>query len=237
MDIAITFIGGFLAALFGSMAGGGAGFFGLYPLLFLGLPLNSAIATNAFGSLGFLTSIRNFAVNGYIEKKIFLPLLLLQGTGIAIGTFLLISFSGTAIKIAVSVVLIPAFFVLAFWKPSNDKINPLWKPLYFFYAIYSGLISTGAGSLRTFCLVRLRKIPALQAVANGFLATLPFSLLAVGALFLAGLIDIRLGLTLLIANLLGAHIGSNIAIKEGNEFVRKMLLAMMLLTVVVVWFI
>jgi hypothetical protein len=238
MELLIIFVGGFLAALFGSMAGGGAGFFGLYPLLFLGLPLNTAIATNAFGSLGFLiTSIRNFALDGLVKKKIFLPLLPIQGVGIVVGTYLLINLNGFAIKLAVSLVILPAFVLLAFWKPKSRKVNPSWKFCYIFYAVYSGLIGTGSGSLRTFILITLRKITPLKASANGFLATLPFSLLAVGALIYAGLVDIRLGVPLLAGNLIGAHFGSNIAIRKGNSFIRKMLLAMMLLTVVVVWII
>ncbi|HEY8109078.1 MAG TPA: hypothetical protein VIF43_03655, partial [Patescibacteria group bacterium] len=109
MDLLLVFIGGFLAALFGSMAGGGAAFFGLYALLFLGLPLNAAIATNSFGSLGFfMTSIRNFFNQGLVNKSIIITLLALQGIGVAIGTFLLIQLSGLAIKVIVTLIIATA---------------------------------------------------------------------------------------------------------------------------------
>lgn len=227
-----------MAALFGSMAGGGAAFFGLYALLFLGLPLNAAIATNSFGSLGFfMTSIRNFFNQGLVNKSIIITLLALQGIGVAIGTFLLIQLSGLAIKVIVTLIIATAFLLLAFQRGQNHsgKANPLWKPVYFFYALYSGLIGTGSGAIRTFCLIRLRKLPALQAVANGFVATFPFAFLSTGALLYAGLVDIRLGVMLLAGNLLGAHIGSKIAIRKGNDFVRQMVLVFMVITLIVVW--
>ena len=48
MDMLIVFIGGFLAALIGSAAGGGAGGLSFFALLFVGLPLPIAIGTYKF---------------------------------------------------------------------------------------------------------------------------------------------------------------------------------------------
>ena len=94
MDLWIVLIAGFLAAFVGSMSGGGAGFISFYPLLFLGLPLNAAIATNKFGDVGFFPpSIRNFSTKKLIKKRIFLPLVIIEFIGVFIGTFLIISLS------------------------------------------------------------------------------------------------------------------------------------------------
>jgi hypothetical protein len=238
MEILVTFVAGFIAALLGSMSGGGAGFFGLYALLLLGLPLNTAIATNKFGDVGFFpASIRNFARKGLIEKKIFFPLLILQGLGVTAGTFLLIQLSEGAIKIIVTLVIVPLFFMLAFRNRQNNTGTEsfLWKPVYFLSSLYSGIVGAGSGFIRMFSLISLRKIPALQAAANSFSATFPFAVLSVGILLYAGLVDIRLGTSLFVGNLLGAHIGSKVAIKKGNEFVRYMLLALMLVTLVMIW--
>ena len=49
----IAFSAGALAALVGSMSGGGAGVIQLAGLLAVGLPVNSAVATHIFGDLGF----------------------------------------------------------------------------------------------------------------------------------------------------------------------------------------
>jgi uncharacterized membrane protein YfcA len=238
MDLFIAFAGGFIAAFIGSMAGGGAGFFGLYALLFLGLPLNIGIATNKFGDIGFFPlSLRNFARQGFIKKKIFVSLLLLEAIGATAGTFLLIRLNENAIKIIVTLVIIPAFFLLAF-QGSNYKTgkeNPLWRPIYLFSSIYFNLIGAGGGFIRMFALMGLRKLPALQAAANGFAATFPFNLLSVGVLVYAGRVNIRLGIPILIGNLIGAHFGSKIAIQKGNAFVRYMLLFLTIVTLIVVW--
>jgi uncharacterized membrane protein YfcA len=234
----VAFLGGLAAAFFGSMAGGGAGFLALYPLLFLGLPLNIAIATNNFGGIGFLPpSIRNFARKGLVKKKIFVPLLVFEGIGAILGTFLLIRLSAAMIKYAVTIVMIPAFLLLAFQpvEASSTKVSRLWRHAYLFYAVYAGLVGAGAGSIRTFVLIRLRKLPPLQAIANGFTATLPFTLISVSILLWAGLVNFQLGLFLFAGNLIGAHFGSKVAIKKGNEFARRMLLCLMAVTLVVIW--
>lgn len=235
MDLFIAFAGGFVAALLGSMAGGGAGFFSLYPLIFLGLPLNVAIATNGFGGIGFFAAIRNFAHKGLIKKEIFFPLLIIGGIGTGVGTFLLIELSEIGIKVIVTLVTVPIFLLMAFKKGHSTKESPLWKLVYFFSSLYSGILGAGAGFVRMFALINLRKISPLQAAANGFVATLPFAILSVGALLYAGLVDLRLGAPLFVGNLLGAHLGSKVAIKKGNDFVRRILLFLMIVTLIVIW--
>lgn len=237
MDLLIVFVAGFVAAFIGSMAGGGAGFFGLYPLIFLGLPLNVAIATNRVGGLGFyIAPIRNFSQKGLVKRKVLLPMLILGGLGAALGTFLLIDLSANGIRIVVTLVTVPIFFLMAFKPPkTRSKQNPLWAPTYFLSALYSGIQGAGAGFIRMFALINLRKIPPLEAAANGFAAAFPFAVLSAGALLIAGLVDLRLTLPLFAGNLIGGHFGSKIAIQKGNKFVRYMLLTLMVATLVIIW--
>lgn len=107
MDLIIVFCAGFLAALVGSMAGGGAGFISVLTLLVLGLPLNVAVATNKLGDLGFFPlSIINFARSKLVKKSIFLPLIPLECTGVVIGTLLIIHIAPTLFKYAVTFIIV-----------------------------------------------------------------------------------------------------------------------------------
>lgn len=240
MEIIITFCAGFLAALLGSMSGGGAGFFSFYSLLYLGLPLNAAIATNKFGDLGlFPTALRNFHHKKLIKKKIFRPQLILEFTGVTIGTLLIIQLNDLAIKYMMTVIIIPIFFMLAFKGKHAHKRkqeSAWWKPVYFLAAVHSGAFQVGSGFIKMFSLINLRGIPPLQAAANSFTSLFPFAILSVCFLAAAGLVDIYFGLSIFAGNLLGAHIGSKIAIKKGNDFVRYMLLTLMAVTFVTIWF-
>lgn len=238
MELWIIFIAGFLAAFVGSMSGGGAGFISFYPLLFFGLPLNAAIATNKFGDIGFFPpSIRNFANKKLIRKSIFLPLIIIESVGVIIGTFLIINLTEAMIKYIVTIIITPVFFLMVFEnnKIKSGKEHFMWKPVYFFASLYSGILQVGSGFIKMFSLMNLRRISALQSAANSFMGSFPLAILSAGILFYAGLVDIQIGIVLLGGNLLGAHFGSKIAIKKGNTFVRYMLLALMVITLATIW--
>ena len=239
MDICLTFCAGFLAALFGSMSGGGAGFFSFYSLLYLGLPLNAAIATNKFGDLGlFPAALRNFHQKKLIKKKIFAPQLILEFAGVTIGTLAIVQLNDLAIKYLMTIIFIPIFFMLAFkgkHAHKRKKESVWWKPVYFLAAIHAGAFQVGSGFIKMFALINLRGIKPLPAAANSFTSLFPFAVLSVSFLAISGLVDISLGLAIFTGNLIGAHIGSKVAIRQGNDFVRYMLLTLMVITFVTIW--
>jgi uncharacterized protein len=237
MDSLIVFGAGFLAALLGSMGGGGAGFVSIYVLLLLGLPLNAALATNKFGDLGFSTSLINFARQGLFKKQIFAPLLLLECAGALIGTLLIIHLSDTLIKYTLTIILIPLFILMVSHgkKVKLGKASSWWKPVYFFGSVSLGAVQAGS-FIQMFSLMDLRKIPALEAAANRFVVVSPFEALSVTILLLfSSLVNIHFGIPLFAGNIIGAYFGSKIAIKKGSGFVRYALLCLMVATVITVW--
>lgn len=239
MESLAVFCAGFFAALVGSMAGGGAGFISVYTLLILGLPLNVAVVTNKFGDLGFFPlSIRNFAHNKLIKKRIFLPLILLEFTGVIIGTLLIIHISGIFVKYAVTLTLTPIFITMFFHSKKSrlGKANLWWKPVYFFGSLSDGVLQMGS-FIKMFALMDLRRITALEAAANRFTVGFPLAVLSVSLILaFSKLINIHLGIPLLMGNIIGAYFGSKIAIKKGNQFVRYSLLCLMVITLITVWF-
>lgn len=226
LELSIAFAAGLLAALVGSMSGGGAGIIQLAALLYLGLPIKSAVATHLFGDAGFYpTALRNLHKARQIKKRGLPLVIVLNLLATAGGTLLIVYINEDFLAhfIAFSLIIILFFTVRDRRDPDKERPSkPIW-PLAYVAARFSAAAGFGNNLLAVLALIYLRGSTALQAVATAFTANGLSSLLAVSMLLSSGLIDFRLGVTLFVANLIGAQLGSRIAIKKGNRFVRYMI--------------
>ena len=226
LDVVVVFGAGFLAALVGSMSGGGVGVIQLAGLLVVGLPINSAIATNIFGDAGFYPpALRNFRQAGQLEQKVWRPIVAINLLATAGGTLIIINLDEDFLAKIVAGSLIVVLALTLKDRQAGLEVRPTQKtwPLAYFIAKFSAAGGFGNNLLAVLTLVYFRGLTTLQAVANAFLANGISSLLAIAMLLPTGLIDLRLGLACFAANLMGAQIGSRIAITKGSRFVRYMI--------------
>ncbi len=225
---------GFIVAFIGTMSGGGAGLLALATLLYFGLPINQAIATNKLGDLGFFfPAVRNFVNAKQIKKKALPPIILVNLLGVTVGTLLIAHLDVNAFRKIVAVILaIIALSTLVNknYATTERQARWYWPFVYFGTSISSGAVGAGTGIVGTLTLIYFRGFNALQAMAHSFYANTFGSALSVSILLFTGLINYRYAGFLLIGNLIGSHFGSKIAIRKGNGFVRIMI---MLLAIVV----
>ena len=223
----IVFCAGFLASLVGSMSGGGAGAIQLAALLYLGLPVSNAVATHIFGDAGFYpAALRNFRRARQFKKRALPRIIALNLLATAGGTFLIVRIDEDLLSGMIAASLAVILLITAKNRAAGGRERPpkkAWQ-LAYLAARFSAAGGFGNNILAVLALIHLRGMTALQAVAGAFLANGLSSLLAVGILLFAGLIDFRLGLVLFLANLIGAHLGSRIAAGKGNRFVRYMIM-------------
>lgn len=119
----VLFIAGFVAAFIGTISGGGAGLVAVATLLFLGLPINQAIATNKFGDLGFFfPAVRNFLKAKQIRKKALPPIILVNISGAALGT-LTITRLDTDIFRKLVIIILAVIIISSFWKKIRHLKN------------------------------------------------------------------------------------------------------------------
>ena len=227
LEMMIVFCAGFLASLVGSMSGGGAGVIQLAALLWLGLPVNSAVATHIFGDAGFYPpALRNFRRAGQFKKRALPAIVMINLLATAGGTLLIIRIDEELLAKMIAASLIIILLLTAKNRQTMERERApkrLW-PLAYFGARFSAAGGFGNNILAVLALIYFRGLTALQAVAAAFLANGLGSLLAIGMLLFAGLIDFRLGAILFIANLVGAQLGSRVAVNKGNRFVRYMII-------------
>ncbi len=224
----ILVIVGFVVAFIGTMSGGGAGLLALSTLLYFGLPINQAIATNKFGDLGFfLPAVRNFAKAKQIKKKALPRIIIVNLMGVTIGTLLIARLDIDILRKLVAMILAVIIISSLRRKEYALKERPAkwyWPAIYFGTSISSGAVGAGTGILGTLTLMYFRGFNALQAMAHSFFANTIGSALSVSILLFTGLIDYKYALPLLVGNVIGSHFGSKIAIQKGNRFVRVMII-------------
>lgn len=231
----VLFIVGLIVAFIGTMSGGGAGLLALATLLYFGLPINQAIATNKFGDLGFfLPAIRNFNKAKLVKRKTLPPIMIINIAGVIVGTLLITNLNVGILRKLVAVILvviIVSCLMHRSYATTERKAKWYWPLVYFVTSISSGAVGAGTGILSTLTLMYFCGFKALQAMAQGFCANALSSTISITILLFTNLIDYRYAVFLLAGNVIGSHFGSKIAIKRGNEFVRIMIVLLAIFVV------
>lgn len=93
---------------------------------------------------------------------------------------------------------------------------------------YDGFFGPATGSFFLFAFVRIFYFDFLHASAATKLVNVTTNLATIIMLTSLGFIDWPLGLSLMVANILGSQLGSMLAIAHGSQFVRKIFLIVVL---------
>jgi len=154
MDVVNFFVlfgGGVLASYVGAIAGGGGGFISLAALLFTGMPLHTAIATNRFGTIGLgVSSTYTFARARKIVYRFGIPLIIFGSLGSFFGARLLVTVNEESLSTIVGVMMLIVVPVIFFQKNVGMQRKLVSKFSlaagavgYFFIAMYDGFFGAG----------------------------------------------------------------------------------------------
>lgn len=227
--IAASFFAGFID----SIAGGG-GFVMVPALMLAGLSPTMAVATNKLPAVfGTATAAYNFIRSKTVIWPIALIGLVCAFLGGMVGSHINLGVSQDTLNKIVLVIL-PVAAIITFIPKKNLKQNTTdfsKKELYiaapiitFILGIYDGFFGPGMG---TFLIIAFYSILGMNMVNASAVAKIVNFASGAGALVMflfAGQVIIKLGLALLVANVLGSYIGSKMAIKNGQAFVKKILI-------------
>ena len=231
------FIGGIIGGLYASSVGGGA-LIGFPLLIFFGLQTSNAIATQRFSAV--ILEIVS-AVKFYREKQLNIKLGLLLGLSAIVGSFLgsklLLSFNEKALNITVGIVLLIVAIVVLYKDRLGIKEKKLTQTNYlqlffftFLLSIYGGFFGAGFGIFIMLLLVFFG-LNYLKGAAVGRIVGFFMSVTSAIVFAKSGLINYSYGLSLGLGFAIGSWIGIGIAVKRGNEFVRNLLMVIVLLTI------
>lgn len=223
----ILFIVALFAAGIDAIAGGG-GLLVVPTMLILGMNPLVTLGTNKLQScFGTATSSYNYFKNGLLKENNIKLLAIISFVGSLIGTFLVSQLSNELLNNLIPILLIGAAIFLIINKGNKFNISKsvvlAFLPLVFLIGFYDGFFGPGTGTffVMTFLIIKNRSI--MQATA----ATKVLNLSSNFASFLIfqykGFVIWELALIMAIAQVTGAYIGSKLAIKNGEKFVRPVI--------------
>ena len=224
---------GLLAGFINILAGGGSAL-SVPMLIFLGLPANVANGTNRIAVLlQNVVSTGSFTREKVLDYKIAWPLGIASVFGAGVGALLASYLSEVAMRKAIAVVLLIILFTVIFkpglWIRPQDSIHksrPPWLSyiIFFFIGIYGGFIQIGTGFFLLAGLVFTKSLDLVKANAIKVFIILLYTPIALAIFIIQDQVDFKLGLILAIGNMLGAWIGSKVAVSWGPKFIRWILI-------------
>lgn len=239
-EIIVLILAGILVGFINTLSGGGS-VISLSLLLLLGLPANIANGTNRI-SIFFQTFS---SVTSFTRQKMFtsfrpLWLAIPATIGSVLGAWTAVDVNERVIEIAMAVAMVIMVFFL-FYKPDRWlRENPqmLAKPIrwwqlliFFFVGFYGGFIQVGVGYFLLMSLVLGVGYDLVKANAVKNLIVFLYAIFALLVFIINGQVDYLYGLILSAGSVIGALIASYLAVKKGAGFIRAVILASVILTI------
>lgn len=220
----------FFAGTVDAIAGGG-GLITLPALLTAGLPAQIAIGTNKGSSVwGSGSASVAFWRAGRIDRKQALFAFPLGFLGATLGANLVLGISKDAMKPVVIAMLIFAAIVLVVKKPTRDADDDAPKHrwvaalLAFVIGAYDGFFGPGTGTFLIVGFVSLCGRSLLNASADSKIVNFASNLASLTVFALRGTVVWSVALPMGAGQILGALVGTRLALKGGARIVRTMVL-------------
>ena len=230
-------IAGFIAAFVDSIAGGG-GVISVPAFMLAGLSPHLTLGTNKFAATtGSLTSSIKFAKSGlcdfYILKRIIPFTILGAFLGVKLVLFIDQSFLQPLVLILIVAIGIYTFFSKNIGKNDNftgftSKNLLLGIVLGFSLGFYDGFFGPGTGSFLVFLLIKIYGFNFVRAAANGKILNFASNVTSLITFAFGGSISYLYGIPVAIFMILGARIGTKMAINKGSKLIRPLFITMSL---------
>ncbi|MBI9084878.1 MAG: TSUP family transporter [Desulfobacterales bacterium] len=237
--LALLVATGFCAGFVDSIAGGG-GLISLPILISVGLPPQLALGTNKLqSSFGTLFAAYNYIKKGVIDVKTAAPAVVFTFLGAAIGSWAVQQMDAAFIRHLIPVMLLLVLAYMIFSKNPGDMDRSARMPAFVFALVfglalgfYDGFFGPGTGSFWTAALIVLLGHNMTRAAGFTRIVNLTSNVVALGGFILGGNVMWSAGLCMAAGQIVGARVGSGLAIKNGARFIRPVFITVVLLTIV-----
>ena len=223
------FVLGAIVSLINSIAGGGSTL-SLPIMIFLGMPATVANGTNRIGLIiGNCSSAFNLMKHGYLNKKIFLQLLIPTIVGTGIGVCFLVRIGDKMFQAILAVVICLVVVMSNLRKdilgkpPATPPEKLTWKGAIGFacISIYGCIVQVGVGFVQIFGLTRYTGLEPIRVNALKNALTNVFLIVSTIALGMAGKIDWPIAIIMAAGAWFGGYLGSFTQRKKGNKFIQR----------------
>lgn len=231
--ILLTFVS-FSAGFIDSVAGGG-GLLMIPSLLLAGIPSHNALGTNKFVAIfGSATASITFALNKKIIWRIALLGVVFSLLGSVCGTKTILLFDKQTVE-KIILTILPFTAIITFIpkkKIKSDVSDFTSRELYVYSPIicfclgfYDGFFGPGTGTFLILAFYSLLGMNMMNASAVAKVVNLASGVGSFITFAIKGNVLYSIGIPLAMANILGSFIGSKIAIKKGQGFIKIIIIA------------
>jgi len=233
------FFAGFFAGFVDSIAGGG-GLIALPSIMLAGLPPQLALGTNKLqGTFGTFSALYNYIKNKKASLKNSVSGIIFTFTGALFGAYLVQQTDASVIEPMIPVLLLIIFIYTLFSKnlhleDNSPKLNPMLFYLIFglLLGFYDGFFGPGTGSLWTAAFMFFLGFNMTKATGHTKIMNFSSNIISLIAFAAGDNICYSIGLTMAAGQIIGARLGSGMAIKRGTKFIRPIFLTIVLCTIV-----
>lgn len=231
IGLALLILASFVAGYVDAVAGG-AGLILVPAFMLVGLPPQLALGQEKLVStIGTIAAIKNFMKAKSIIWQI-IPIGIISALlGAFIGAKAILMFPGHIIEYIIFALLPIGLFVTLFKgkiakNNTQGEIKKSAVAVFFTCLIvgfYDGFFGPGTGSLFIIALSVINALSLLQASATSKIFNFSSNIGAFVAFAIAGKMTFLIGIPMIIANLVGNHLGSMHAIASNGEIIKKVL--------------
>ncbi|WP_027417733.1 TSUP family transporter [Aneurinibacillus terranovensis] len=221
---------GFIASFIDSVVGGG-GLISLPALLLTGLPSTVVLGTNKLAStMSSFTSTLSFMRSGKINLKLSVSLFPLSLFGSALGAYTVRQIPPEFLKPLVIILLIGVMIYTLIkkdwgkqltYKGMSKKIAYLTAFVALLLGFYDGFFGPGTGSFLLFAFLMLG-FDFVRAAGNAKVLNFGSNIAGLLTFMSFGSVNFEYGIPMGLAMILGALIGSRVAIYKGHTYVRPL---------------
>jgi uncharacterized membrane protein YfcA len=228
----LIFLSGLAAGFVNVYAGGGT-ILVIALLVFHGVPVSVANGTNRIGVLaGTGAATVTFLKNKVISAKTALQLGIWSIPGSILGALFSVNINNEIFTKILAVIVI--FIAVSLFIPNkNGENSKQFHPVImaismFIVGLYGGFIQTGVGLIQIAVFKHIGKMNLLQTNAYKMANNLIFTIPAVIIFAFTDSILIDCAIAVAAGSIIGAKVGSALAIKNGEKFIRIMMFVILM---------
>lgn len=232
-------VAGFVASFIDSVVGGG-GLISVPALMMTGLPPSVVLGTNKLaGTMSSLTSTISFIRSGKVNFKLVKYLFPLSLLGSAAGALVVKLMPSDFLRPIVVVLLVAVTIYTLFRKNWGEtstysgitrKVALLGALAALGMGFYDGFFGPGTGSFLLFIFLTLG-FDFVGAAGNAKVLNFGSNLAGMITFMSLGLVNYEYGIPMGIAMILGAVVGSRVAIRKGSSYVRPLFISVSVLMI------
>ncbi len=227
----------FFSAFVDSISGGGS-IISLPAFLLVGMPPHLALGTNKFTSCfsTFSSSIK-FTLSRKVDFNILKYLIPFSFIGAILGVNTVLIIKPSCLNVIVLILLLFVGLYSLFSKNVGveDKFNGISRKnislgiiLAFFLGFYDGFLGAGVGAFLIFGLVNIYKFDFVRAGGNCKVMNFVGNIASILMFAIKGEINYEIGIPVAICMIIGASLGTKVALKKGSKLIKPIFVTMSL---------